>query len=59
MHKCIYEKNSWDKTMADKLMYIPNVNALKYLLWSLQLNKSTNLNSLKVPKVVKPLNKKT
>ena len=45
--------------MADKLMYILNVNALKYLLWSLQLNKPTNHNSLKVPKVVKPASKKT
>ena len=49
--------------MADKLMYIPNVNTLNYLLGRLrlvtQLNKPTNQNSLKVLKVVLLTNKKT
>ena len=64
--------NYWDtcqkyKTMADKLMYIPNDDTQKYpfcrLQWlkrlDTQLNKQTNQNSLKVLKVVKTTNKKT
>ena len=57
--------------MADKLMSISNndkqnypfcrlklvVEFLKRL--NIQLNESTNQNSLKLPKVVKPKNKKT
>ena len=54
--------------MTNKLMYIPNANTkitpyvnnnqrLKRL--ETQLNKPTNQNSVKVPKVVKPKNKKT
>ena len=53
--------------MADKLMYIPNDDkqitpldynqGLKRLVT--QLNESTNQNLVKVPKVVKPTNKKT
>ena len=54
--------------MADKLMYIPNVDILyittsvnyNYYLKRLetQLNEPTNQNSILVPKVVKPTNKK-
>ena len=56
-----------DKTMAVKLMYITNDDTLNYPLSTLQLmvaqldtqlNKPTNQNSLKVPKVIKPTNKK-
>ena len=54
--------------MADKLMYIPNVNTQNFSFCRLQLagetygtqsKNSTNQNSLKVPKVVEPTNKKT
>ena len=49
--------------MADKLVYIHNDDTkftLLYILISLdyQLNKPTIQNSLKVPKVVEPMNKK-
>ena len=54
--------------MADKLMHIPNVNKLNNpflrlqlvieTLKDTQLNKPTNQNPLKAPKVVKPMNKK-
>ena len=54
--------------MADKFMYIPNDNTqsthplcykewLKYL--DSKLNEQTNQNSIKVPSVIKPMNKKT
>ena len=44
-----------DKTMADKLMYIPydDTRNNTYLI------EPTNDNLIKVPKVVKPTNKKT
>ena len=54
--------------MANKLMYIPNVHTqitltVVYNYWlkrlDTQLNKPTNQNPLKVPKVVKSTNKKT
>ena len=55
--------------MVDKLMYIPNDDTQKITpsvdcnLWLkrlyTQLNKATNKNSIKVPKVVKPTHKKT
>ena len=57
-----------DKTMADKIIYIPNDDTQNYPFPELnqwlkrlntQLNKPTNQNTLKVPKVVKPTNKKT
>ena len=53
--------------MANKLMYIPNVHtqitpSVDYNQWlkglDTQLNKPTNQNPLKVPKVVKSTNKK-
>ena len=50
--------------MAYKLMYIPNDDTQHFLFnyWQkrldTQLNESTNQNSLRVPKVVKPTNKK-
>ncbi len=44
--------------MADKLIYILNVNTQNYNCWlkrlDTQLNKPTKQNPLKVPKVVKP-----
>ena len=50
--------------MADKLMYIPNVDTQNYTFFTLQvcgfkrlgtqLNESNNKNSIKVPKVVGP-----
>ena len=56
-------------TMTDKLMYIFNVKTQNYSFYKIQivvkkrsdtqLNKATNQNSLKVPKVVGPTNKKT
>ena len=51
--------------MADKLMYIPNADTQNYpfcrlqLVVDTQLKESTNQNELKVPKVVRPTNKKT
>ena len=54
-----------DKTMADKLVYIPNVDSQNYPFYRLQLgfypqlNEPTNQNSILVPKVVKPTNQKT
>ena len=54
--------------MTDKLMYIPNdytqnypFYRLKFLLKRLdtQFNEPKDQNSIKVPKVVKPTNKKT
>ncbi len=51
--------------MADKLMYIPNddtqiIPFLDYNYWLKHLDtESTNQNSLKVPNVVTPTNKKT
>ena len=48
--------------MADKLMYLQN-DSQNYPFCRLRLdthlNEPTNQNSLKVPKVVKPTNKKT
>ena len=54
--------------MADKLMYIPNVDILHITIsvnynfylkrLDTQLNEPTNQNSILVPKVVKPTNKK-
>ena len=55
-------------TMADKFMSIPNDDTHNYLFCRLQivvetlvtqLDKSTNQNLLKVPKVAKPTNMKT
>ncbi len=54
--------------MADKLMYNPNDDTQNYPFLGLQLvvdsldtqiNKPTNQNSIKVPKDVMPMNKKT
>ena len=52
--------------MADKLIYIHNDDSQNYPFCSVklvvkmfELNKPTNQNSEKVPKVVKPSNKKT
>ena len=54
--------------MAEKLMYIPNDDnkitlSVDYNYWlkrlNTQLNELTKQNSVKVPKVVKPTNKKT
>ena len=44
-----------------KLMYILNVNTQNYPFYILQIMVETLMhqNSLKVPKVVKPMNKKT
>ena len=53
--------------MADKWMYIPNVDTQNYHLYRLQLmverletqiNEPTNQNSIKLPKVVKSTNEK-
>ncbi len=50
--------------MADKLMYIPNVNTQNYPFFRLQLVDETlghptiNQHLLNVPKVVMPMNKK-
>ena len=53
--------------MDDKLMYNPNndtqiIPSVVYCKWlkrlNTQLNEPTNLNSIKVPKVVKSTNKK-
>ena len=57
-----------NKTMADKLMYITNDATQNYPFCKLQfvvkrqdtiLNKPTNQNLIKVPKVVKPTKMKT
>ena len=55
-----------DKTIADKLMYIPNADTQNYPCCRLQLVVETHqhptkwANQLKVPKVLfKPTNKKT
>ena len=53
--------------MANKLMYIPNDyeittfvdNRQFFKRLDTQLNEPTNPNSLKVPKIVRPTNKKT
>ena len=54
--------------MAEKLMYIPNANTQNCPFYKLQLvietfghstNKPTNQNSIKVPQIVMPTNKKT
>ena len=54
--------------MVNKLMYIPNGDtqitpSVDYNLWlkrlDTQLDETTKQNSIKVPKVVKPMNKKT
>ena len=50
--------------MADELMYIPNDATQNYLTHIVKrldakLNEQTNQNSIRVPKVVKPNNKKT
>ena len=53
-----------DKTIADKLMYIPNHDTQNYpfyrsyLHMNTQLNDPTNQNSIKVPKVIKPTKRK-
>ena len=49
------------KTMADKIMYIPNDDIITICtnVWTLKLNEPTNKNAIKVPKVVNPINKKT
>ena len=50
--------------MADKVMFIPNVDTQHYTFCRVQLgvetrlNEPTNQNSRKVPKVVGPINKK-
>ena len=49
--------------MTDKLMYIHNDDTQNYPFCRLELvvstNEQTNHNLIKVPKVVKPTNKKT
>ena len=51
--------------MVDKLIYIPNDDTQNYpfcrllLVVDNQLNETTNQNTTKVPKVIKPTNKKT
>ena len=49
--------------MVDKLMIHKNTPSVDYNYWlkrlDAQLNESTSPNSFKVPKVVKPTNKKT
>ena len=45
--------------MDDKLMYIPDDDTQNFHFFSLQLNEPTNQSSIKVPKVVRPTNKKT
>ena len=47
--------------MSDKFMYIPNDDIKNQWLKRLntQLNKPTNQNLIKVPKVAMPMNKKT
>ena len=54
--------------MAEELMYIPNANTQNWPFFKLQLvietfghstNKPTNQNSIKVPQIVMPTNKKT
>ena len=52
--------------MADKMMYIPNVDAKNYPFytnsdwkWNVQFNESTNQNSIKVPEIIEPTNNKT
>ena len=52
-----------DKTVADKLIYIPNYDtqntpSVDYNKWLKRLD-TTNQNSIKVPKVVKLTYKKT
>ena len=48
-------------TMGDKLMYIPNDDTQNYHFFRLQLVLESfgHSNLIKVPKVVKPTNKKT
>ena len=55
-----------DKTIKDKLIYIPNDDTQNYPFYRLQLlvktfglNESTNQNSIKISKVDKLTNKKT
>ena len=57
-----------DKSMADKLMYIPYYYTQNYPICRLKvvvetfghsILRPTNQNSISVPKVVKPTNKKT
>ena len=45
--------------MDDKLMHIPNDDTQNYPFCRLKLVVQTNNNLVKVPKVVKPTNKKT
>ena len=55
--------------MANKLMYIPNddkqnnpffrIQSHWFKRLDIQINELTNQNSIKVPKVIKPTNKKT
>ena len=50
--------------MADKLMYSSSqqsypIYRFQEVIWTLNLNKPANQNSINVPKVVKPTNKKT
>ena len=52
-----------DETITDKLMFIHNDDVENYhfcrLFFGAQLNEPANKNSIKVPEVVKPTNKKT
>ena len=52
-----------DKSMTDKLVYIPNDDTQTCNYWlkrlDTQLYETSNQNSVKVPRVVKPMNKKT
>ena len=57
-----------DKIMTDKFMYIPNNDKQNYPFCRLklvvetlynQLNEPNNQNQIKIPKFVKPTNKKT
>ena len=59
----LYEMIQGDKTMTNKYMYITNDGTQNYHFCRLKLvvetfEHSTNLNILKVPKVVKPMNEK-
>ena len=48
-----------DETIANKLMYIPNDDTQNYLFCSLKLVVEMFEHVFEVPKVVKPMNKKT
>ena len=50
-----------DKTMNDKLMYIPNneiQNETSFVKMDTTMLEPTNLNSIKVPKVLEPTHRK-